>query len=156
MADVQIKDVKAMTVMSLPFTGSYEQTQEKLDELMSWLLRIGHPAAGAPMGLYYDDPVKVAADDLRAEVCVPIEEACEPAEDVRRKGLPAVKVASAVHQGPFHEIPRLYEEIFEWMKENGYQYDGTMPTREVFLKLCGEVKDPAEFVTEVQVPLLGA
>ncbi len=31
-----------------------------------------------------------------------------------------------------------------------------MPTREVFRKLHGEVKDPAEFVTEVQVPLLGA
>jgi effector-binding domain-containing protein len=156
MAEVQVKDVKAMTVVSLPFTGSYEQTQEKLDELMSWLLRAGHPAAGAPMGLYYDDPAKVAPDDLRAEVCVPIEESCEPTEDVRRKELPAVRVASAMHQGPYHEVPSLYEQIFEWMRENGLQYDGTMPTREVFRKLHGEVKDAAEYITEVQVPLLGA
>ncbi len=93
-----------------------------MDELMSWLLRAGHPAAGAPMGLYYDDPSKVADDDLRAEVCVPIEEFCEPTEDVRRKDLPAVKVACAIHQGPYHEIPKLYEQIFEWMGENGYKY----------------------------------
>lgn len=155
MAEVQTKDVKAMTVMSLPFTGSYEQTQDKLDELMSWLLRIGHPASGAPMGLYYDDPAKVAAEDLRAEVCVPIEETCEPDEAIRRKQLPAVTVACAIHQGPYHEIPQLYEEIFKWMAENGHTYDGTMPTREVFLKLYGEVTDPSEFVTEVQVPLMG-
>ncbi len=156
MAEVQVKDVKAMTVMSLPFTGSYEQTQDKLDELMSWLLRVGHPAAGAPMGLYYDDPSKVAVDDLRAEICVPIEESCEGAEEVRRKDLPAAQVACAIHQGPYHEIPKLYEEIFGWMQENGLKYDGTMPTREVFRKLLGEVKDPADIVTEVQVPLLGA
>jgi AraC family transcriptional regulator len=155
MAEVQVKDVKAMTVMSLPFTGSYEQTQEKLDELMSWLLRVGHPASGAPLGLYYDDPAKVAADDLRGEVCVPIEEPCEPAEEILRKELPSVRVACAIHQGPYHEIPRLYEEIFAWMAGNGCKYDDSMPTREVFRKLHGEVKDPAEFVTEVQVPLLG-
>jgi len=154
MAEVQIKDVKAITVMSLPFTGPYEQTQDKLDELMSWLLRVGHPASGAPLGLYYDDPAKVAADDLRAEVCVPIEEACEPDEEIQRKELPAVRVACAIHQGPYREIPPLYEEIFQWMAENGYQYDTSMPTREVFRKLYGEVTDPAEFITEVQVPLL--
>lgn len=154
MAEVQIKEVKAMTVMSLPFTGSYNQTQDKLDELMSWLLRVGHPASGAPMGLYYDDPAKVAADDLRGEVCVPIDEPCEPAEEFRRKELPAVKAACASHQGPYHEVSRLYQEIFAWMAENGHKYDGTLPCREVFRKLYGEVKDPAEFITEVQVPLL--
>ena len=66
-----------------------------------------------------------------------------------------MRAACATHQGPYNEVPRLYEEIFAWMAENGQKYDGTTPCREVFRKLQGEVKDPAEFITEVQVPLLG-
>ena len=40
MAEVQLKDVEPMVVMSLAFTGPYDQTQEKLDEIMGWLLLV--------------------------------------------------------------------------------------------------------------------
>lgn len=153
MPEVHVKEVPEMTVMSLPFTGSYDQTQTKLDRLMSWLLRVGHPYSQPPMALYYDDPAQVPEEELRAEVCLPIEEECEGEEDIERKELPAVTVAYTVHKGPYHQIPPLYEEIFEWMEENGYEYVEDMPTREVFLKLYGQVEEPEEYVTEVQVPV---
>ena len=153
MAEVQVKNIDAMTVMSLPFTGPYERTQDKLEELMAWLLRMGHPFAGHPLGLYYDDPSKVAADSLRAEVCLPIEETCEPAEEIQRKRLPAVTVACVVHNGPYADIAQRYGEIFQWIQANGYRYLEGQPTREVFLKVIGEANEPSEFVTEVQVPV---
>ncbi len=153
MPEVHVKEVPEMTVMSLPFTGSYDQTQTKLDRLMSWLLRVGHPYSSPPMGIYHDDPAQVPEEELRAEVCLPIEEECEGEEDVVRKELPAVTVAYAVHKGPYHQIPPIYEDIFEWMEENGYEYVEDMPTREVFLKLYGQVEEPEEYVTEVQVPV---
>ena len=153
MADIQVKDVELMTVMSMSFTGPYEQTQEKLAELMSWLLRVGHPHSHPPMGLYFDDPSKVAADDLRAEVCLPIEEACEPGEDIERKELPGVTVACARYEGPYNGIPQVYEEVFAWMAENGYTHAEGTPSREVFLTLYGQVDEPEQFVTEVQIPV---
>lgn len=153
MSEVQLKEVPAMDVMSLPFTGPYEQTQDKLDHLMSWILRVGHPWCDTPLALYHEDPAKVPEEELRAEVCLPIEEACEGEEDIERKELPAVTVAYAIHQGPYSGIPELYEEIFDWIHENGYEYIEDMPTREVFLEMYGQVEDPEDFVTEVQVPV---
>ncbi len=153
MPEVQLKEVPAMTVMSLPFTGPFEQTQDRLDHLMSWILRVGHPWSDTPLALYHDDPAKVPADDLRAEVCLPIEEACEGEEDIERKELPAVTMACAIHEGPYSGISGVYEEIFGWMRENGYEYIEEMPTREVFLTMYGEVEEPEGFVTEVQVPV---
>ncbi|MCD6416944.1 MAG: GyrI-like domain-containing protein, partial [Planctomycetes bacterium] len=153
MSEIAIKDVPPKTVMSLPFAGSYEQTREKLDHLMSWLLRIGHPWSDHPLGLYYDDPTKTPEDELRAEVCLPMEEECEPQEDIERKTLPAVTVAYALHEGPVAGISELYAEIFAWLQESDRTYAEDMPTREVFLKMRGQVDDPAQYVTEVQVPL---
>lgn len=153
MAEIEAKEVEAMTVMSLAFTGPYEQTQDQVGELMSWLLRAGHPYSSPPLGLYYDDPSKVAADELRAEVCVPIEEECAPADDVQRKELPAVTVACAVHTGPYSEVGQLYEEILNWITENGYRCIEDQPAREVFHQIYGQVESPEEYVTEVQVPV---
>ncbi len=153
MPEIDVKEVPEMTVMSLPFTGSYDQTMERLGHLTGWLLRVGHPYSAPPRALYYEDPSKVAEDELRAEVCLPIEEECEPEAEFERKDLPAVTVVYAVHKGPYNEIPQLYEEIFDWIEENGYSYIEEMPTREVFLKMKGHVEDPADYVTEVQVPV---
>ncbi len=151
MAEIQVKEVEPMTVMSLPFTGSYDQTQEKMAELMGWLLRVGHPYSELPMALYYDDPAKVPEEELRAEVCLPIEEACEPAEEIERKALPGVTVAFAMHEGPYSGIPATYEEIFAWIAENGYRAVEGAPTREVFHKVPGQAESPEEVLTEVQV-----
>jgi len=153
MAEIEVKDVPAMTVMSLAFTGPYDQTGDRLDQLMSWLLRIGHPYSAPPMGVYYDDPAKTASEDLRAEVCLPIEEECEPAEEFDRKELPAATMACALHKGPYTGIAGLYEEIFAWIGENGYQYVEGQPTRELFINLPGQTLDPEEYLTEVQVPV---
>lgn len=153
MPEVDVKEVPAMEVMSLPFTGSYDQTQDKLDHLFSWLLRVGHPHSSPPLGLYYDEPGKVPEEEQRAEVCMPIEEACEPEAEFERKELPEVTVAYAVHEGPYSGIPEVYEEIFDWIDDNGYEYIEDMPTREVFLTMYGHSDDPQEYVTEVQVPV---
>jgi AraC family transcriptional regulator len=153
MAEVEIKEVPPMTVMCHSFTGPYDQTQHKLAHLMGWLLRAGHPYSSTPFGLYYEDPARVPPDQLRAEVCAPIEEECEPGDDIERKDLPGVTVAAAIHRGPYEEVPQLYQEVFAWMAENGYEYAQGEPTREIFLTMYGEAEDAEEFVTEVQVPL---
>jgi AraC family transcriptional regulator len=151
--EVQIKDVEALTVMSLPFTGPYDQTRGRLEHLMSWLLRVGHPYSAKPFGLYYDDPIKVPADQLRAEVCLPIEETCEGEEDIVRKSLPATTVASAVFTGPYADVPQAYAQVFEWIAANGYRYVEGEPTREVFLNMYAQEEESAEPATEIQVPV---
>jgi effector-binding domain-containing protein len=153
MAEVQLKTVEPLTVMSMSFTGSYQQTGEKLDELLGWVLRAGHPWSGPPFGIYYDDPEKVPEDKLRAEVCVPMAEECEGDYEVQRKKLVGCEVACAVHQGPYDGLKGVYAEIFDWIGKNGYAYASELGCREVFRKIIGEVDTAEELVTEVQVPV---
>lgn len=156
MAEVQKKTVEPMTVLSLSFTGSYRQTSDKLDEIIGWVLRAGHPYAGAPMGIYYDDPHTVAESDLRGEVAVPIEEQCEVGEEIVRKQMPGAEVASAVHTGPYDRAHEVYKEIFDWIAANGYRPVQETGTREIFLTTMGEVDTPDKLVTEIQVPIAPA
>jgi len=153
MAEVQTKTVEAMTVLSLSFTGAYSQTIDRLDDLLAWVLRAGHPWAGPPVGIYYDDPAKAPEDKLRGEVVVPIAEVCKPTDNVQRKELPGALVACAVHDGPYSDLPALYKEIFDWITQNGYRYVEGMGTREVFHKFPGMAGEAQEYLTEVQVPI---
>ncbi len=153
MPEVETKTIEPMTVMSLSFTGPYSQTGNRLDELVGWVLRGGHPHSGPPMGIYYDDPAKVSEDELRAEVLVPIEEECEGEGLIVRRELPGAEVAYAVHEGSYSKIKKVYEEIFNWITENGYRPVEEVGTREVFHKVYGQVDSAAELLTEVQVPV---
>lgn len=153
MLEVQIKEVEPRTVMCLAFTGPYSQTRVKLDHLMSWLLRAGHPYSAEPFGCYHDDPAKVPAEQLRAEVCLPIEENCAGEEDIERKVIPAATMASAIFTGPYADAHQAYAEIFEWMSAHGYSYAEGQPTREVFLNMYAQEEEAAEPMTEVQVPV---
>ena len=74
MAQIEIKTVEPMNVLSLPFTGSYQETGQHLDELLARVLRAGHPWSTPPVGVFYDDPSKVEEDKLRGEIAVCVEE----------------------------------------------------------------------------------
>lgn len=153
MAEIQIKEVPAVDVMSLAFTGAYEQTGDRLDDLLSWMLRAGHPYSDRPLGLFHDDPAKVPQDELRAEVCLPVEEGCQGYEEVERKRLPATTVACMQFTGPYRDLQAVYAEIYKWVSDNGYRAVEGQPCREVYVSLYGEVEEPAQCVTEVQVPV---
>ena len=153
MAEVELKTIDPQTVMSLAFEGSYSQTTDRLDELMSWLLRVGHPYSDRPFAIYYDDPEEVPEDELRGEVCLPIEEACEPENDFERKTVPGGEFLCYVHEGPYSDLDDAYAEIFGWIEDNDYDFVEEMGTREVFHRMTGEVDSVDELVTEVQVPV---
>lgn len=153
MAEVELKTVDPQTVMSLSFEGSYAQTTDKLDKLMAWLLRAGHPYSGRPFAVYHDDPAEVAEDELTAEVCLPIAEECEPGADIERKTVEGGDFASIMHEGSYSELDETYDAVFEWLEENGYQMDEDKGTREIFEVLMGEVESEDELLTDVLVPV---
>jgi AraC family transcriptional regulator len=156
MEEPTIKAIDAMEVISMSFTGSYEQTSDMLDELMSWLLREGHPYSGRPFAIFYDDPAKVEEADLRAEVCLPVSETIEVREPIEKKTVEGGDFAAAIHNGPYSSISDVYDKLSEWIASNDYSCRQEMGTREVFHKLIGEVENPGELVTEVQIPVIKA
>ncbi len=151
--EIQTKQVEPATVMSKSFKGPYDQTEDVLDELMGWIMRVGHPFCAPPRAVYYDDPEQVPEDELRAEVCLPVAEDVRGDDDVEYKELPETEVAYKLHEGSYDGIPAVYEELFEWIEENGYSFKEELGTREIFHKLYGEAETEDQLVTEVQVPV---
>ena len=153
MPEVETKTVEPQSVVSLSFTGPYDQTEDVLDELMGWLMRAGHPYCSHPFAVFYDDPDEVPEDELRAEVCLPIAERIKGDEEVDIKEIPGGEVAYTLHQGSYDDIVEAYDRVFTWLEEEGLEFHEEMGTREVFLKLEGEVDIEEELLTEIQVPL---
>ena len=153
MAEVEIKSIDSADVMCLEFTGSYEQTGDRLDELLAWVLRSGHPWAAAPVGVFYDDPDKVEADKLRAQVAVRVDERCDGDDLVKRKNLPGAEMACLAYEGPIGDIGKAYGELFEWIGANGYRYVEGMGTREIYLRLPEQEAESSGFLIEVQAPV---
>jgi len=153
MAEVEMKTVDQLNVLSLSFTGSYEQTGARLDDLLAWVLRAGHPWSGSPAGIFYDDPAKLAEGELRAEVVVPVDEPCQGDDLVSRKRLPGAEMACLTYEGPMSGIGTAYEEVFGWVKEQGYRYRQDLGTREVYKAMPEEEEGGSTFVVELQVPV---
>jgi len=68
--------------------------------------------------------------------------------------LPAWTVASTVHHGPYEEEGPAYAAVQAWIQEHGHTPIGA--PREVYLVSPGDVSDPSEYVTEIQVPVAPA
>ncbi len=153
MSEPTIKDVSPVMALTCPFTGPYNQTSAVMDEVMAWLLQTGHPYSGNPFAIYYEDPAKVDEDKLKAQICLPVAEALEKTGEYEQKEVEGGTFVSLRHEGPYDEISSVYETLFDWIKENNFEYLEEMGTREIFLKILGEVDTSEELLTEVLVPV---
>ncbi|HWI62616.1 MAG TPA: MerR family transcriptional regulator [Symbiobacteriaceae bacterium] len=102
----------------------------------------GRKPAGPCMTLYHDPEFDPECSDT--EVLVPVESGAE-------QTLPAVKAATCIHVGPYDQVGATYGAIFDWVTGRGYKFAG--PPREVYLVTPADVKSPAEYVTEIQIPI---
>ncbi len=153
MAEVIVKEIETIDVMSMAFTGPYEQAPERLHDLMAWLLRVGHPYSGAPVALFFDNPAEVPAEELRAEICLPIAEDCDGFEGIVRKELPGGPMACLRAEGIVGDWNALYAELFQWISENGHTMTEGRPCREVYVRCPGVHDDPSVAITEIHIPI---
>jgi effector-binding domain-containing protein len=119
-------------------------------ELFAHLGRLGVAPAGPPLAIYYVEEFK--DQDVDIEVVIPIGTDIQESDTVKVRELEAGKqMACAVHKGPYDMISAAYHAVMEWVGNNGYRISDY--TREVYLTDPNQVKDPNDYVTEVQVPV---
>ena len=49
----------------------------------------------------------------------------EPSEDISTTELPQMEVASMKFSGPSEDYQKAYNELWQWIEENGYRVDGS-------------------------------
>lgn len=144
-----IKKLDPLKVASLRANLHSSAEQDTLwHELISFLQAKKMAANGPGFTIYHGNN----EHGVDLEVVFPVTDLGSDGKRVKFKTLDAVdEMASAILQGPYQEMPKVYAALDRWLAENGYQTNG--PNREIWLRSGWNEKDPNELVTEIQIPV---
>ncbi|MHB8873354.1 MAG: GyrI-like domain-containing protein [Myxococcaceae bacterium] len=142
---IEVKTVAEQLVAGIRGKGRYTETGARLGKVAR---AAGRHIAGAPLGLYYDGEYK--EEDADFESCFPIKGPVKK-EGIEVHTLEGGRCVSFVHQGPYSELGRSYQRVFEYLREK--KLEPKLPTREVYLKGPGMIfkGNPKKYLTEIQV-----
>lgn len=119
-------------------------------KLMVWMQK-GNQPTGPSFAVYYEDPEKTPVKDLTSKIGFPVAEGTAGEGDITIETVPAMDAAVAQYKGPYEGSGDIWHAIDKWVTDNGYEFAG--PPMEVFLKNPGDKVPPAEFLTEIRVPV---
>jgi DNA-binding transcriptional MerR regulator/effector-binding domain-containing protein len=90
--------------------------------------------------------------DIDVEYCEAVRARGVDTPTVTFKTISAVPEAACVlHQGPYSTLRSAYKAVFSWIDDNGYEPSGN--PRESYHDGIWNSPDPAQWLTEVQIPL---
>jgi effector-binding domain-containing protein len=118
------------------------------DRLFGWLGQSGIEPSGPPFAIYHD----FGAEDIDAEVCVPVGAVLSVPEGMISRVAPATTVARTVHVGPYDELEAAYEAVSGWVERQGRTVAG--PIQERYLDGPGDATMPSAYRTEIELPIV--
>lgn len=148
---VDLKDLPAQDYLGKHFTSGLESIGPLVQEAFAELYACISEARSSPTGppfLIASEPVGGA---MEIEVGAPCRPVPAPASGLHRGQLEAGRAAVAVHRGPYEEIGPVYARLLTWVTDHGYEPAGR--PREVYLNGPGEAASPADYMTQLIVPI---
>ena len=149
--EVEIKDLPGQEYLGTRFTAALgsigPEVVAAFTTLYGRLQDSGSVATGPPF-LIAAPPEQ---GRLQVEVGAPCSPVPEPAPGQHRGRLLPGKAAVTRHRGPYDQIGGVYTALFEWAARTGHRPAGN--PREVYLNSPDEVASPADFLTEVILPI---
>ena len=151
---VELIAIPEQAIAYLSVHGSVRRMQQPFRQLFAAVAEAGLSPTGPPMARF--DLNLADADDVDYEVAVPIAlgpHGSMPASigDVRADTMPAHYALVTTHKGPYEEIGAGYLALTEELNSLGYAVTG--PASEVYLVGSDSGATPADFVTEVRLPV---
>jgi Predicted transcriptional regulators len=100
--------------------------------------------------IYYDG--EYTESDIDVEFCEAVYEAGVDTPSLKFKTIELVpQAACVIHKGPYSELRGAYAAVFTWIDDNGYEPSAN--PRESYIDGIWNKADPADWLTEVQVPI---
>jgi len=149
--EVVIKSVPAMKIAGVrEVIPTYGDISQLYSTLFKHTGRHRARPAGPALAIYYDEGYRES--DIDVEAAVPLSKDIPDGERVKVRELPAVEeMACTVHKGSYDNFSEPYSRLMTWIEANGYRVRG--PNREVYIKGPGLLTKPANYVTELQIPV---
>jgi effector-binding domain-containing protein len=110
---------------------------------------VGAAFAGPPVVLY-----QAMHDDGTVDVATgwPVEGQVPGGGRVEYATVPGGTTLVYSHRGPYDQLNRTHRALWELVEREGLTIEGAV--REVYLSDPSEVPDPADWVTEIQMPIV--
>ncbi|MCL1838234.1 MAG: MerR family transcriptional regulator [Propionibacteriaceae bacterium] len=152
---ITIKKIPAMTVFSarkvIPdFAALNTVFCEVGAQIRSDNPQLHCPDPGYCFAAFHD--LEFTEQNIDIEICQEVDRAGNAGVGYVFKDLPATTVASTVHVGSFDAVGTAYTALYEWIEANGHHPSGSI--RESYIDGPWNKDDEADYVTEIQVPLV--
>jgi effector-binding domain-containing protein len=149
--EVNWKERRAQPYVYVEHIGDYRVLGDSMRAVLSLGAAAGLETAGPPFALFFDDPARVPAGELRSRACLPVGRRPEGlGTELRYDVLPSAMVVYGRVAGAYPEVPRAYPALLGYMKRLGWTPGA--PVREIYLVDPGQVANTDELVAEVQIP----
>ena len=151
--DVRIKELPEVTVASMRTkVPGYETFFEIIPKMGAYMESVGAVCREPEycFTIYHDGEYRES--DIDVEICEAVEAECQESEKVKFKTIAAVpKAACLEHHGSYDTLRETYNQLFSWIEQNGYEPVDN--PRESYIDGIWNREDPAEWLTEVQLPV---
>jgi DNA-binding transcriptional MerR regulator/DNA gyrase inhibitor GyrI len=141
--DIASEEIPETLVCGVRFQGKYNEVGPKFGSLFK---AAGRWVTGKPFALYYDGEYKEENADI--EACLGVKKEIKKAGITCRR-LAGGKALTLLHYGPYEELGRSYQRLFEHGRERGLEM--VLPMREQYLKGPGMIfrGNPKRYVTKL-------
>ena len=152
----QVKTSEPMVVAEMAKVGPFAGAGDAVGALMKWIGDKKITPAGAPFGLFMDDPAKVKPESLKWMVCVGVPDGTK---GDKKAGIAVVKmpgqmIASTIHAGAYATVGETYSRLMQWVDQNKYEVAG--PSVEYYTNPAGTpdslLKTEVGFVVKAMTP----
>lgn len=145
---VRIREIRATPACTLRrvLTNFPQDLPPMINSLLEDVTAMGGVYAGPPILLYHDEELRTEQVDV--EVAWPVIQ-----KELANKILPAVEAATLMHVGPYDDLVKAYDIVYEWINKNGYRA-GT-PRREIVYN-DPQNTPPEQLTIEIAVPVVKA
>jgi AraC family transcriptional regulator len=138
------------TYAGLEVLGPYAQMPQKIGELMAEVQKQKLEMLDGPSILYYNSPGQVKPEELRWEVCVPLNAFEKVAAPLKKGEYKYPTVAEIIYKGPYDQVSSAYPPLMQFIAKSGYTISG--PVCETYMDDPTEVK-PQDCRTLIVVPV---
>ena len=148
--EIELVEQKAQPILSIRTRTSFSKLPDVIGssyhEIASYLEELGEKAADGPFTAYYN----LDMHDMDVEMGFPVSRPLAGKGDVKASETLPGKAILYMHKGPYSDMQPVYEEMFKWIAEKGYQPKGVY--YEYYYNSPNEVPY-SELLTRIVIPL---
>jgi effector-binding domain-containing protein len=120
----EVKEQDAQLTLSIRTKTSVQDLPQVLGKsygaIAQYLGELGAYPAGPPFTVYYN----MDMENLDVEIGFPVSKKFPNKGDIKASEIPSGNFASCLYTGPYNEIKSAYNELSQWIADNGYKASG--------------------------------